>query len=103
MEDLPDERIEPPGVGGFIQRVLKEWKLDEKMLGDEIAAAWRMAVPEFIARHTAPDTIRRGILTVRVLHSTIHHTLVMEKVRLLARLQERFGRDTVRDLRFRHG
>ena len=103
FEDLPDERIEPPGVGGFIQRVLKEWKLDEKKLGDEIAAAWREAVPEFIARHTAPDTIKRGVLTVRVLHATIHHTLMMEKARLLARLQERFGKDAVRDLKFRHG
>ena len=27
----------------------------------------------------------------------------MEKARLLVRLQERFGKDTVRDLKFRHG
>lgn len=103
LEDGPLNDSEALGLGALVPRILKEWKLDEKQRGDEITAAWREIVGEFIAQHTAPDTIKRGVLTIRVLHSTIHHTLMMEKVRLLAKLQERFGKGEVREVRFRHG
>ena len=50
-----------------------------------------------------PDSLKLGVLTVRVLQPAIHHTLLMEKARLLQRLQERFGKSTVREVKFRHG
>jgi predicted nucleic acid-binding Zn ribbon protein len=103
LEDGPLNDCEAVGVDALLSRVLKEWKLDEKQRGEEITAAWRDVVGEFLAQHTAPDSIKRGILTVRVLHATVHHTLMMEKARLLARLQQRFGKSEIRDLKFRHG
>jgi hypothetical protein len=103
VEDGPLIDCEAVGVGELMPRILKDWKLDEKQRGEEITAAWREIVGEFFAKHTAPDSIKRAVLTVRVLHSTIHHTLMMEKGRLLAKLQERFGKDEVRDMKFRHG
>src|SRR6185436_13706995 len=87
----------------LLPRILKDWKLDEKQRGEDITAAWREIVGEFFAKHTAPDALKRGVLTVRVLQPTIHHALNMEKARLLGRLQQRFGRTEVRDLKFRHG
>lgn len=99
----PINSCEPVGVGKLMPAILKDWKLDEKQRGEEITAAWREIVGEFFAKHTAPDAIKRGVLTVRVLQPTIHYTLNMEKGRLLARLQDRFGKEAVRDLKFRHG
>jgi hypothetical protein len=103
VEDGSPNECEAVGVGELVPDILKGWKLDEKQRGEEITAAWREIVGEFFAQHTAPDSIKRGVLTVRVLHSTIQHTLTMEKARLLAKLQERFGKDVVRDMKFRHG
>jgi hypothetical protein len=103
VEGESPNNCEPLGVGELVPGILKGWKLDEKQRGEEITAAWREIVGEFFAQHTAPDTIHRGVLTVRVLHSTIQHALTMEKSRLLARIQDRFGKDGVRDLKFRHG
>jgi hypothetical protein len=103
LEEGSPNNQEAVGLGALLPRVLKEWKLDEKQRGEEIAAAWRDLVGEFFAKHTAPDMIKRGVLTVRVLHSTIHHTLMMEKRRLLAKLQEHFGVEEIKDLRFRNG
>jgi hypothetical protein len=90
-------------VGTMIPAILKEWKLDEQLREDDVAAAWQEIVGEFISRHTAPDGIKRGVLMLRVLQPAIHHTLMMEKGRLLLRLQERYGSGAIRDIRFRHG
>lgn len=87
----------------IIPGVLKEWKLDDALRLDDAAAAWREIVGGFIAQQTMPDSLKRGVLTVRVLQPAIHHTLLMEKARLLQRLQERFGKSTVREVKFRHG
>jgi predicted nucleic acid-binding Zn ribbon protein len=103
VEDGPLNDCEAVSVDALLPKVLKEWKLDEKQRGEEITAAWREVVGEFLAKHTTPDSIKRGVLTVRVLHATVHHTLMMEKARLLARLQQRFGEGEIRDLKFRHG
>lgn len=83
--------------------VLKDWKLDDALRLDDAAAAWREIVGGFIAQQTMPDSLKRGVLTVRVLQPAIHHTLLMEKARLLQRLQERFGKSVVREVKFRHG
>lgn len=103
VEDGP--LIDSPAVGldSLIPAILKSWKLDERLHEEELSSAWRETVGDFIAQHTAPDSLKRGVLMVRVLQPTIHHTLMMEKGRLLKRMQERFGKDTVREVRFRHG
>ncbi len=103
VEDGAVNDCEPVGLGELMPRILREWKLDEKRRGEEITAAWREIVGEFFAQHTAPDAIRRGVLTIRVAQPTVHHALSMQKGRLLERLQERFGKDEVREVKFRNG
>lgn len=87
----------------IIPGVLKEWKLDDALRLDDAAAAWREIVGGFIAQQTMPDSLKRGVLTVRVLQPAMHHTLLMEKARLVQKLQERFGKTVVREVKFRHG
>lgn len=103
MEDGPLNNSEVTDMAALVPQILKAWKLDERLRGDDVAAAWREMVGDFIARQTAPDGLKRGVLTIRVLQPAIHHTLMMEKARLLAKLQERFGQGEVRDVKFRHG
>lgn len=90
-------------AGSLIPGILKAWKLDEQLREDDVAAAWMEIVGEFVARHTAPDGIKRSVLIIRVLQPSIHHSLMMEKSGLLRKLQERFGNTAIRDIRFRHG
>lgn len=97
--------LDNPAVtpGAVIPGLLREWKLDERLQLEEAVAAWRGLVGEFIAAHTAPDGLKRGVLTIRVLQPAVHHTLSQQKARLLQNLQRRFGADKVREVRFRHG
>lgn len=103
VEDGPLNTSEAVGVAALVPQILKSWKLDEKLRSDDVTAAWRDIVGDFIARQTAPDGLKRGVLTIRVLQPAVHHTLMMEKARLMVKLQERFGSSEVRDLKFRHG
>lgn len=103
VEDGPLMDSPAVGLDSLIPEILRAWKLDERLHEEELSSAWRETVGDFIAQHTAPDSLKRGVLTVRVLQPTIHHTLMMEKGRLLKRMQERFGKETVREVRFRHG
>ena len=103
LENGPLQDTPAVGIESLIPQILKVWKLDERLREDDVAAAWTEIVGEFIAKHTAPDGLKRGILMVRVLQPAIHHTLMMEKPRLLRRLQEKFGKTEVKDVKFRHG
>lgn len=96
--DLPAKKIDEVMV-----QVLKTWKLDERCREEDLATAWLELVGNFIGQYTAPDALNRGVLVVRVLQPALHHSLMMEKPRLLKRLQERFGKKELRDIRFRHG
>jgi len=87
----------------LIPQVLKECKLSDQLRLDDTAAAWRGLVGDFIAKHTAPDALKRGVLTIRVLQPAIHHTLAMQKGTLLQKLQAHFGAGVLKDIRFRHG
>ena len=93
----------PVALNTLISGVLKEWHLNDPLRAEEVTAAWKEMVGPFMEKQTAPDGLKRGALTVRVLQPAIHHALRSQKVALLARLQERFGKDVVRDLKFRHG
>jgi predicted nucleic acid-binding Zn ribbon protein len=103
VEDGPLINNEAVSLQAVVAQVLKEWKLDDRMKLDDVAKAWRGLVGTFIAQNTAPDSLKRGVLTVRVLQPAIHHTLAMQKVTLLQKLRSHFGDDAIKDVRFRHG
>jgi predicted nucleic acid-binding Zn ribbon protein len=90
-------------IGSIIPEILKGWKLDDRIRLDDVAAAWRRLVGDFIAQNTSPDGLKRGVLTVRVLQPAIHHTLAMQKGTLLQKLKAHFGDETIKEVRFRHG
>jgi len=87
----------------LIPQILKTWKLDDRLKAEEMAGAWQNIVGVFVAQHTAPDGIKRGVLTIRLSQPALHHTLMMRKTDLLQKLQDHFGKTTIKDIRFRHG
>ncbi len=83
--------------------VLKSWKLDENLQAEEVTAVWKEITGEFVGKNSAPDKLKRGVLTVRVSQPAIHHTLTMKKKDILTRLQDRFGKTVIKDVKFRIG
>ncbi len=96
--DLPAKSL-----AQVLGKVVKDLGLTERMQLEEVLAAWRSAAGDFISRNARPESVSKGVLTVRVLQSSVHHALSMEKSRLIGKLNESLGRAVIRDIRFRHG
>lgn len=91
-------------VGDGIAKVMKSLGLDGRLREEEVLRAWHEVVGDFVARHSAPQRLKDGVLTVHVLQPTVHFELErVWKREILEKLKKRFGARTVREIRFRIG
>jgi len=96
----PDRR-QP--VADVIDTVMRKLGLGERLRQEQVLAAWRELVGDFIATHAAPHRLERGTLYIRVLEPTMHYELDrVWKPQILARFRERFGKG-IREIRFQLG
>lgn len=73
-------------------------RLNEEQLRDE----WKAIVGDFLAGHSEPGSLQRGVLTVRVLQPSVRYELERAwKPKVLEKLRARFGATTIREVRFR--
>jgi hypothetical protein len=88
-------------VGDLVQRVLRRVGIPEQSSHEQMAAQWESLVGPFLAAQSRPTALRRGVLEVSVTQSAVRYELERQwKRKVLARLQETFGRDRVKDVRF---
>lgn len=88
----------------MVEKLLGSLGLKQRIREEEIKGAWAEVVGEFLSRHAAPASLNHGILSVHVLQPTVHFELErVWKRTLLTKLQERFGKGTIREIRFRLG
>jgi predicted nucleic acid-binding Zn ribbon protein len=91
-------------IGETIVKVMGALGLKDRLREDEVLRAWQEIVGDFVARHSVPQRLKDGVLTVRVLQPTVHYELDrVWKPEILAKLKARFGARTVRDIKFRIG
>lgn len=103
VEDGPLLDLPVRSVSELLPAVVAQTGIADRLRLEDVASAWRETVGDFIARQTCPDSVSRGVLTVRVLQPSVHHALMMEKPKILKRLVARLGAKAVKDVRFRHG
>ena len=101
-EPFPKDTAVP--TASLVEQVMGKLGLKQRLREEEITAAWKEVVGDFIATHSAPAGLNNGVLMVHVLQPTVHFELErVWKRKLLLKLQERFGKGTVREIRFRLG
>jgi predicted nucleic acid-binding Zn ribbon protein len=97
-----DETARP--IGGTLKQVLAALGLSERIKEEEVLRAWSEIVGDFIAGQSSPHRLKDGVLVVRVLQPTVHYELDrVWKPQILARLKQRFGNATIREIKFRIG
>lgn len=85
-------------------KVMTDLGLKDRLREEEVLKAWRDIVGDFLAAQSSPQRLKDAILYVRVLQPTVHFELDrIWKPQILEKLRERFGRRSVRDIKFRIG
>ena len=87
----------------LLPKVMQKLGLRERLHENEVLAAWKKVVGEFIAAHSCPMALRDGVLYVHVLQPSLHYELDRVKGDILRKLKQRFGTKLIRELRFRIG
>jgi hypothetical protein len=90
-------------VADLVGKVVAQAGIGDRLKLEEVLAAWRDIVGDFLFQHSRPDSIQRGVLMVRVLQPTVHHALAMERPRILKRLQTQMKSAGIKDVRLKHG
>lgn len=104
LPEIPFTRHNAKSASRLVTEWMAELGLDERLREEEITKVWAEIVGAFVAKHSAPHRLEKGVLTVRVLQPTVHYELDrVFKPKLLAKLKARFGASTIRELKFRLG
>jgi predicted nucleic acid-binding Zn ribbon protein len=91
-------------VGDVVARVMKRAGVEDRLNHEEVAANWESTVGAFLSKHSRPVSLRRGVLHVAVLQASVRYDLERRwKPDILLRLQERYGKQKVRDVKFSNG
>lgn len=102
---------EPPDLGRFertvgdvVAQVLKRAGLNDRIAEETMIREWAGMVGDFLAAQSKPSGLRNGVLQVSVLQSAVRYDLERNlKREILGRLQQRFGKTVVKDVRFVSG
>ena len=82
------------GLAGLISRWIDDPELQDQL----VQHAWRRAAGDAIAEHTRVESLRDGVLSVRVDEARWMPTLREMHVDLVDKIRDQLGRDAVRRL-----
>ena len=104
---LPEKMPRPDrwqNAGDVLPKLMRQLGLKERLHETEVIEAWKQVVGDFIAAHSAPVSLRDGVLYVRVLQPALHYQFEqISKPEILRKLKQRFGTKTIKQIRFRLG
>jgi len=94
------ERCAP--VGDILEKLMPRLGLGERLGEEQIKQAWSGIVGDFLASHASPAGLSGGVLSIQVLQTSVRYELERNwKNEILAKLQARFGKKTIREIEFR--
>jgi predicted nucleic acid-binding Zn ribbon protein len=104
LPQMPFVRDTAIPIAEALTKVMTGLGLKDRLREEEVLRTWKEIVGDFIAAHSLPQRLQDGVLYVRVLQPTVHYELDrIWKPQILAKLRDRFGARTVRDIKFRVG
>ncbi len=89
---------EPEFLGSIISKFLHETGIEESITGFEIPVLWSDTVGEKIASVTKVLSFDKGTLVIGTLSSTWRAELLLRKVSIIGQLNEKLGRNAVKEL-----
>ena len=93
-------QVKPEMLGEILGKILKKRNIPHSSTDRRLLDIWRRAVGPQIASQTHPDTLKRGVLFVRVSAPVWLHQLQFMKEEILDRIKALNVPEEVRNLRF---
>jgi hypothetical protein len=93
----------PETIGEILLKVLKKRNIPHNETNRRLLDLWKRAVGPQIAARTLPETLKRGILYVRVSAAVWLHQLQFLKEEIILKFNELSGKDEIRSLFFSIG
>ena len=95
------KRTEAETVGDIITRLLKAENLEQKFDEQRVAAMWKDVVGQGINRYTVNRSVRNGGLNVTIYPAPLRNELMMNRSRLVSRINDFMGHEVIHDIVFR--
>jgi hypothetical protein len=84
----------------FVDSIVKDIGAKEGVEHQILIASWSKIAGEFVAKHTEPYSLFRGVLVLKVVQPAMRFHLEEAKGKLLKNLQDELGKTTVKQIRF---
>lgn len=97
----PARNIHQPSE--FVDGLLKSIGVADGVDEQHLKEVWGNVAGQFVAQHTVPESIRGGVLVLRVLQPTMKFHLQQMSGKLLENLHRELGKDTVKKVVFKIG
>lgn len=101
MSTQRDQSRGPERIGSVVARLMARAGYAQEHASEALVSAWAVAVPQQLAGHSRPGTIRRGVLDVFVTHSAIIQEMAFHKQEVLERLAATLPGTSITDIRCR--
>jgi predicted nucleic acid-binding Zn ribbon protein len=99
----PRRAARPEPISEVLPALLGDLGLDEAAAGVRVLRVWEQALGPELAPHCRPEGVRGSEVLALVRDSAWMQRLQLEKPRILRRLGEQLGDDSVQSLRLRIG
>ncbi|MDF1826060.1 MAG: DUF721 domain-containing protein [Verrucomicrobiales bacterium] len=90
-------------AGEAVSKAMGDLGLNSRFNEEQVFEAWNELVSDFVATNSRPVALQRKVLSIQVLHSTVHYELERMKGQILQKMQDQFGAENIREVRFRLG
>ena len=97
----PERNIHQPEE--YLDELLKTIGLSEGIDEKRLKDVWNLVAGPFVAQHTVPESIRRGVLVLRVLQPAMKFHLQQMSAKLLDNLHRELGKGIVKQVVFKIG
>ncbi len=89
--------------GEYLDDLLKAVGLSEGVDEERLKTVWKDVAGDFVAQHTVPDSIRNGVLVLRVVQPAMKFHLQQMSGKLLENLHRELGVENIKQVVFKIG
>ncbi len=88
-------------ISDVIQQIFQQNNLQQKLDEVDIMQSWEKVLGSTIKNYTSELIIKNGVLYVKLSSSVLRNELMMTRSKLIASLNEKVGKEVIKDIVFR--